>query len=662
MKNIYELFSHLERDNVDSVLAKHGVTVPLGFTFSDINIVIGVNGSGKTRFLNAVRELCQANNDKVIYGYFPKLSDKRVVVPITDETLPEATLYEAAMYDMYDFEDFLEQIQNQNEAFLEGLLNYQSKAQKIWNDKIIASFSETFERLTGYKIVVKDKHVMLRKGRRIQSLYKIIHQFSPGQLMIFYLAIFISLQKSDSQKVIILDEPESHLHPAALLEFVTLLRQMNCFSQLFIATHSLFLIPEFEFENIVYLDSSSVVRRNSQIYIKMLSDMVGEDHEKKLQFFADVNQWQYASFLAECFLHPDVVDEANAHDEQVQLFIDFLKKKQSLAVLDFGAGSARLGRSLREADQDCFQRIRYDVFDVNPPENTYGFRYYTDLKKLSVGSYDCVVMMNVLHEIDPAEWTDIFHDLYSCMAEHSYLLFVEASVLSKGEQPNNVGYLVLGSREMKKLFQSSSDFPDIVLSKKQKSTCLIIEHQYLQNITGQTVRDAIRELEKNAYADLLKERNTGNAGRKYAFLTQLYLNAKIFNDSNQTKTITGSITADDSHKAIYLPISTKAELLEKVSSYLKSTHYRKAREAYMVSLLKQLCNAMESSLPISQKMMNDIWEWALDLERTHSDKTLIAVSLMLLMLADYQKAAPKILENGYILSLPNSIKEAIIQL
>ena len=151
MKRINELFNNVDTKTIDSILKKYGIIIPNNFNFSRISIIIGTNGSGKTRFLNAVKELCIENKEKVIYGYFPKLLDTKVSVPITEETLPEATLFEA-LYDEYDFEDFLQEIQNQNESFLFDLLNYHSKAQKNRNEKIKTSFSETFSRLTGYSI------------------------------------------------------------------------------------------------------------------------------------------------------------------------------------------------------------------------------------------------------------------------------------------------------------------------------------------------------------------------------------------------------------------------------------------------------------------------------------------------------------------------------
>ena len=176
MKKISELFNNVDSKTIDSILKKYGINIPDNLNFSRMSIVIGTNGSGKTRFLNAIKELCLENKKKVIYGYFPKLFDTKVSVPITEENLPEATLFEA-LYDDYDFEDFLQEIQNQNESFLFDLLNYQSKAQKKRNEIIKTSFSDSFSKLTGYSIIFENKKVLLERNNTTNSLDSVLNSF-----------------------------------------------------------------------------------------------------------------------------------------------------------------------------------------------------------------------------------------------------------------------------------------------------------------------------------------------------------------------------------------------------------------------------------------------------------------------------------------------------
>ena len=57
MKSIYDVFNTLSESDVNSVLDEYKIDIPANYLFSGVNIVIGKNGSGKTRFLNALKKL-----------------------------------------------------------------------------------------------------------------------------------------------------------------------------------------------------------------------------------------------------------------------------------------------------------------------------------------------------------------------------------------------------------------------------------------------------------------------------------------------------------------------------------------------------------------------------------------------------------------------------
>lgn len=477
--------------------------------------------------------------------------------------------------------------------------------------------------------------------------------------MLFYLSIFISLQKNNSQKTIILDEPECHLHPNALLEFINKLVEMNCFSNLFIATHSLFLVPEFDFENIVYLNESSVIPRSSAMYHNLLNDMIGENYTKKMQFFANINMWQYSQYLAECFTNPDVIDQVNAKDEQVRLFIEYISKKEPLRILDFGAGSARLGRSLRVANPKPQKAFLYDVYDINPPNDKHGFQYFDSFDSVPKNHYDCIVMMNVLHEIEPFEWTGIFNNLYQAMTDESYLVFVETSILSKGELPNNTGYLVLGNDELQKLFRSKSRFPSIVISENQKSICLIINKSYLKNISQESVFDAIKTLEINAYSKLIAERNSETYSRKYAFYTQLYINAKIFIDNVRSLRHQNRLSEINQNSLSKLTTIEKNTLLLRMLLCANSFIHNDIIEMNAGNYLFEVLRSMRAQFSISNESKNELWRIAISLEKTGSNKALIGLILLTLIIADFPKAENRFNNNSYYRYLPVEIKNAL---
>ena len=225
-------------------LKEQHLEIPTNFEFSDINIVIGSNGSGKTRFLNAIRKWRCAKEHSIMYGYFPALSSSKKGIVQSDE-LPVCTLYESLQEDKITFEDFFKEIELHNEDYIPQLLHYQSIKQKDRGETTLKTLKETFSKLSGKEILIEKEMVYIKdkSGRKLLLKDEIL-LFSPGELMIFYMSVFISLQTNGIKKrTIILDEPECHLHPKALIQFVKILRESNYFTEIWIATHSLFLVP-----------------------------------------------------------------------------------------------------------------------------------------------------------------------------------------------------------------------------------------------------------------------------------------------------------------------------------------------------------------------------------------------------------------------------------
>ena len=140
MQSIYELFPSLSKEQIDDCLKEQGVEVSEKNQFSStLNIVIGPNGSGKTRFLKALKKLYSTtDNVNVIYGYFPSLSDKKV--PVDPNRKPSITLYESITSSIVDFEDFFDEIEKSNTQFFEELLQQESRLRISVRDVVSTCF------------------------------------------------------------------------------------------------------------------------------------------------------------------------------------------------------------------------------------------------------------------------------------------------------------------------------------------------------------------------------------------------------------------------------------------------------------------------------------------------------------------------------------------
>lgn len=560
MKKITQMFPRVGINTVVNTLGKHHIRIeePEKTLFSDVNLVIGPNGAGKTRLLNALLELYQnVQHMEVLYGYFPALSSSRPqpLATKSGEDPPwEFSLREYQSIDDISFEDFFKEIEAQGEEFLCQLLVHRSQYEKSVNQRMFRQIAQFFSEFTGKELVM-GQELTVKDSNSVQvSLAEAMERLSPGERMLFYMSIFFALKRDGKRKrVIILDEPESHLHPKALLGFVKALAATFPGATVWIATHSLFLLPEFEFENIVYMENGKVLRRHSDLYRKALAGLLGEGNENVSRFFASLPHWQYYEFISECFTNPTVVSTVNPKDEQVRIFIDALKKHEITRVLDCGGGSGRLGLSMMEASVAEWQNVTYDIYDAWPSYTGRKFKVYKQLENVP-GNYNCIVMMNFLHEVPPQEWSSWFQKLYTLMAPGGYLLFVEVEALQTGECPNDTGYLVLGYGEIAALFDTV-DLSVIRLGDKQKSVGMLVAWEYLHNVSDETVSTAIRVLEMRAYEELCKMRKSENLrrvmekekpplpsadeqqrkidARRYAFFSQQYINAKLFNDGEK---------------------------------------------------------------------------------------------------------------------------------
>ena len=80
------------------------------------------------------------------------------------------------------------------------------------------------------------------------------HQISDGSLRFMALATLLLQPPDTLPSVIVLDEPELGLHPAAIAELAAMIRTASRYSQLIIATQSTRLVDEFGCDNLVIVE------------------------------------------------------------------------------------------------------------------------------------------------------------------------------------------------------------------------------------------------------------------------------------------------------------------------------------------------------------------------------------------------------------------------
>lgn len=544
-------------DNV--YFQKSGLTADGKVSFHNKNLLIGRNGSGKTRFLKALEAYYRdvpPDNETVVTLYYPEI-DRHVEEELT------ISLYDAVFSEQrLSFLDFLQVASRDSVSMIEDL--YTSLSMRAVNTR--KKFHTKFKKLNQYLLDAVGRELcepvdrkmieMIRYNKdgtqRKLAVEEAIREFSPGERILFYLGIFIFYleQLPDKEVILLIDEPELHLHPKALIALMELLTKSSAISQLWVASHSLFIMPQFPFEQIIHFDESHIRPLNRNTYKSIYDDLVGLENIDVYELLKSVENWAYYQFVVECFFLPKSVSTVKKNDEQVCKLLSHIQEIQEhepIKVLDYGAGQYRLWECLLQMLHEPEKRnqlLQYDAYEPyprgKPPKGVTAYKSKADIKR---GTYDVVVLMNVLHEIDPTEWQDTFQLIASLLKENGALVFLEVHSLTNGEQPyGQAGFLLLQDTQVFKLFPNATVVNNDS-NREDKSNCWVIPRDDLINITTKDICAAIRSLEEccehqlqvldKARVEMAQKPQKNNeltvhlAARKYAFLSQQYINAHL---------------------------------------------------------------------------------------------------------------------------------------
>ena len=530
------------------------------------NLLVGENGSGKSRILQMIKENAK---EKCVVIYLDFASnvqlpgDMETNISDMEKTALISNLLFSDEVDKNIFLDFVRCLDNHVlSVFIElsGMGNNENELVKRKIRRIFGEFSPLIKDILHREINIKENELYLIKGDREVAASSEWKYLSPGErsiLIVIFAVFVIKLVKAPC--ILLIDEVETHLHPDAQVKLYKFLNQTlkesvsdycTC-----IASHSVFLLPLFDIQEIVYLNNGKIGNINGGLYQQVYDNLTGEGGKKEeslTDFLYSMSAWQYANYLAQCFLEPQTVDEAKSEDEQALKFVEVLKnmcsQNKMIHVLDFGAGTARIGRCIELMLKDSDEVLRlasefkYHVYDKKYISKEFkensawmGRAYSTESDIISSGKkFDIILLYNVLHEIGIDEWVKELCSMLNLLTDEGVLLFGEREILSVGEKPyGKSGYLVLGKDELSKLFPES-EIQEIYLPKEQKTVTLCFVIKKPKNNEGypseKTVLEALHALKDNT-KHKIKNRDKNGLGekgnsRKYAFYCQQYVNSE----------------------------------------------------------------------------------------------------------------------------------------
>ena len=356
-----------------------------------------------------------------------------------------------------------------------------------------------------------------------------------------------------------MDEPENHLHPAALLDLLNIIKEKIGNGQIWIATHSIALLANVDPSAIWWMDDNGISKAGSMPE-KVLEGLLGDEERRdKLAAFLDL-PFEHASnrFVAECFQEPTTVpyNDGDPQTKQMRTAIESrFQEVKPLRVLDFGAGQGRLALEFHEAwQQQAAEKIDYIAFDSSQENreqciasiktlyNVYDNRIFHDASDLRAKydekSFDIIIMCNVLHEIPCTKWGRLLGKgkmFDNLLKPDGFLMIVEVQQLPYGEHANSNGFLVMDTCQIKKLFsiREGNEQQGLFFVDSQSQGWLkahLIGSALVERYTPETLKAALEDLSLMAKDSIRQLRQSGNNyrdGRKHGFWVQQFANAEL---------------------------------------------------------------------------------------------------------------------------------------
>lgn len=383
---------------------------------------------------------------------------------------------------------------------------------------------------------------------------------SDGQKVLLQFCVAIHAQATKlSDLIILMDEPENHLHPSAMLEVIEAIVEQLSNGQLWIATHSIPLIAHFDDASIWWMEDGAI-RFAGQVPETVLDGLVGDEEKRgKLREFLNLpSQLAVNRFAAECLIAPTAV-KTGPNDPQTSQIRELVNvgEAKSIALLDFGAGKGRLASAFHDCRGEMsIEKLRhaldYVAFDVQRQNQACccdaisriyddsEHRFFSDLSLLlrtrGEKSFDLIVMCNVLHEIHPKDWLNYFSNesaLIKLLKDAGFLLLAEVMQMPVGEHAHRHGFLVLDTASIRTLFQIPENDPNFKADSKDNGRLLahLLPRRFLAKSNLSSLRAAVEMVLNRAKQEMISLRNNTllsyRNGRLHAFWLLQFANASI---------------------------------------------------------------------------------------------------------------------------------------
>ena len=233
----------------------NAVDANISFEFAQLNIIIGESGTGKTELLKHIHAVV---NSPVPLGYADvffghKIKDKQVSSTAYPFSRFLSASGVAARYDVELLKTLIERTNKKTKSI-----------KRTQTDSVVRDLIEMIEESIGGTFILDEQHNIVFKRLNLSdsniSVSASLHEITSAQKAFIDLLISLKFYEinhnvSDVIKntIMLFDLPETDLHPKQIRLMANVLFELvnrDVIKQLFVTTHSLFLMREFELLNV----------------------------------------------------------------------------------------------------------------------------------------------------------------------------------------------------------------------------------------------------------------------------------------------------------------------------------------------------------------------------------------------------------------------------
>jgi ABC-type cobalamin/Fe3+-siderophores transport system ATPase subunit/cyclopropane fatty-acyl-phospholipid synthase-like methyltransferase len=538
-----------------------------------IVILAGANGSGKSRLLNRIQYGGNLAHYEKIWSNGYEFESMHGLAPIN--FVPKTIqLLDPANTTKMDFSQVVQQVIYPGMEQIAGsvLLYIQHIQDTWWNashplskeEQSVRDFAGRNYQLLSELIQVVIGEPLARDLKGNARLFDqpiAQAQLSDGQVYLLQWCTALHAQeKRLSESILLMDEPENHLHPESMIETLDRIIEANKNGQIWIATHSVPLIAAL-YKNhssdvsLYFMDKGTVSFASEQPDKVLNSLMGGESNIAALREFIDLPEVLAINrFATQCLLPPEVVSNISPNDPQIQIVASDIGSSESmLNMLDFGCGKGRLLESLfakcglnlssqldyvgwdnSDDNYECCQQVISKIYSNDKN------RWFNDRQKFAKDypgqQFDRIVLCNVFHEIDPTQWLNIFNEISIInqnLKESGELLIIEDYLMPQGEYAHQFGFIVLDTESLQKLFVAGDGKDKIRIQSERDGRIKghFIPKPLLANVSAITIKQAVQLAQQNAKEKIEKIRTLKEhdfkSGRAHGFWVQQYANTTL---------------------------------------------------------------------------------------------------------------------------------------